>query len=303
MLEIAREGVVAAPRQRARPRAFPPVSSPTGKEGARAPRPCHGLPWLEPWITKRCHYTLQGKAIALSRGRNDTLLPIKRIKMMLLLGIVMATVFDEKTFEREAIKILDQVFQPYSYRRINYKLEGDVEYDAFYDSDLISHCIEITVSSRKDKAVHDIGKLDKIVNFYSKEFSGRKPVRGWFITLDPLTHEQLEVLKRYRSSIQHMDYTELRSKIIDSNAFLNSRENHPFGSFEPLKDSNENVIYIDAPFKRSLGKKKSVDHSQVYNWIRTGAKKHFIVLGDFGSGKSTFLKAIYESPSQGSPSI
>ncbi|MCQ2004419.1 NACHT domain-containing protein [Rhizobium sp. NRK18] len=202
--------------------------------------------------------------------------------------------YDEKTFEAAALKITDQVFSPYTSHRHNYKIDSDIEFDAYYEGEFIIHCVEITVSQKASKLDHDLKKLDWLHNYYSKQTSGKKSIRCWTITRDSLTHEQFSLIKQYRSHITHITYKELVSKLIDTHLFLERRQQHRFGSFDPLKKKDKTDVFVNAPFKILKNTGKFADADKVYNWIKQGHKKHFIVTGDFGSGKSTFLKLLYD---------
>ncbi|WP_299692738.1 NACHT domain-containing protein [uncultured Tateyamaria sp.] len=204
---------------------------------------------------------------------------------------------DEKNFEAQIIRICDQIFSPYSDRRINYIIDG-IEHDGYYETDLVVHVVEVTVSQKKSKAAHDLDKLRKRISELQREFRGSKPITGWFITKFDLAPEQRELLRTYPSNIRHQSYRQFVSRVIDSAKYLSARSHYRFGSAVDLfRESQdfETDFFVQTSLSR-IGngkKKKPIQLDVLKSWIDKGSVNRVLLLGDFGTGKSMHMRELF----------
>lgn len=212
----------------------------------------------------------------------------------------MTELYNEKTFEREIFRIAENVFAPLQSKKENYFLKSidDEERDGFYESEFVVHCVEITVSRKRNKTVHDLDKLKKTIEYYNSIYKGEKAVRGFFITLHPLSPEQSDLKRQYSSTIRFEDYHTFLGRLIDSQEYLRAREAHTFGSIQDLKDRRTSSTYIEPKLFRKIKGKKPFDVNTLSQHILKGIKKKILVEGDFGTGKSMAAKRLFENLSK-----
>lgn len=213
----------------------------------------------------------------------------------------MCKIFDEKSFESEVIGLARHIFAPVHEERINTMI-ADREHDAIFIGTFLVNAIETTVSKSAEKAAHDLRKLDAIIRTLDQEFRGKKTVRGWFITKDPLTNYQKEILNRHSTRIQHNSYRDFLALLIDTHGYLRARETYPFGSVQDPNTGSwhlENDFFVPSSLMR-LGQRrnKPIDVDQLSRWIIDGHKTRILLEGDFGQGKSMHLKKLFEKLAQ-----
>jgi len=207
------------------------------------------------------------------------------------------SVLDEKNFERQVIRICDQVFAPFTKKETSY-LVGGIEHDAYYETDLIVHVVEATVSNRKAKASDDLNKLERRINQLNRELRGKKVVRGWFITKHSLPAEQRALLRNYPSTIQHEDFQTFLARIIDSSTYLSARSNYRFGSAVDLFNGSQKFdreLFVETSLRRrGTGKRRRpIKLNILKSWLDSGQVSRVLIEGDFGSGKSMHMRELF----------
>lgn len=167
------------------------------------------------------------------------------------------------------------------------------ERDAVIVTDEAIHIVEATTLRTKAKAQEDIEKTAKLVSQLRKE-NPEKVVKGWFVTKDDLTADQLGIAQNYRRTVQAIPFKDFLAKLIDARTYLSFREKCSFGSvsdpvtnhFEVPRDS-----YV-APFFFEVGGSHTDNFSAFYHKAIRGAART-VVLGDFGAGKSMALRELF----------
>lgn len=164
------------------------------------------------------------------------------------------------------------------------------ERDGVFETDEYVHCIECTVSRKKDKAVHDVSKLDSLV----RKLTVRHPtkfIRGWFITLEEPTADQRAVVKPFSPRLVTCSYDHFRAKLVDARTYLDCRKRYPFGSVrDPRTGSSEfNLEYVPLDISDAAGVAYAVD--DLADALYRG--KRFVLTGDYGAGKSSTTREVF----------
>lgn len=171
-------------------------------------------------------------------------------------------------------------------------LEGK-ERDGIFQTEECIHILEATTSRQRRKAEKDGRKMFTL----AKKWRGRsidKPVQCWFVTKDEPTADQRAVLGSISHRIRAVSFSQFQSKLIDSRSYLECRGRYFFGSVrDPASGSLEpSVDYIPLDVvEAGSGSVWSVD--EIASGLLTGSS--FVLLGDYGAGKSMTLREVYKS--------
>lgn len=162
------------------------------------------------------------------------------------------------------------------------------ERDGLYVTEECVHAIEATARRDLAKARGDSDKLSDFRKILRAKFPD-KAVKLWFVTKDaPTADQRTECLKK---DVNPVSFVEFQSRLIDVRSLLGCRRNYRFGSNDEVGPSG-------------LGEKKFVDFG-ISKADRTGSYstqvlaeevasgKRFVLMGDFGAGKSTTLIQVY----------
>lgn len=171
-------------------------------------------------------------------------------------------------------------------------LDG-VEHDGVYFTHDVVHCIEVTVSGRKDKAEHDGKKLSKAIKKWTG--SDGRTARGWFVTLEEPTTEQTRALKSIDNRITPISFKRFKSRLFDAYLYTQRREQLSFGSASnPAGRQQELERYIPTEFE-VIDTKDNSDAPPTFNGLieRIESAERFCIVGDYGIGKSMTLREIY----------
>jgi hypothetical protein len=165
------------------------------------------------------------------------------------------------------------------------------ERDGVFETEDCIHLIEATVSRSMDKAVQDSKKLAT----HAKKLQVQNPqkaVKCWFITRDEPTADQRTALRNNGGTVTPASFAQFQGKLIDVTSYLTLRANYPFGSVrDPATGSvDAEVEYISLDVIQSENQ-----HAWSIDEIRSDllAGGRFIILGDYGSGKSMTLREVY----------
>ena len=167
------------------------------------------------------------------------------------------------------------------------------ERDAIFVTDDVVYYIEATISREMAKAKSDLKKLQqgtsKLRMLYPEH-----TIIGFFITLDEPSGHQGVAINQAPRSIRHVTFDQFRSRLIDAHSYLETRSNYPFGSArEPVSDA-PNIPQDDfiEPALFIRGEAKPKQCNDIGRSLQTYGKR-YVVLGDFGVGKSMLLKHIF----------
>lgn len=163
------------------------------------------------------------------------------------------------------------------------------------DSIFVTHdtviVIEATVSRRADK-IKDDGQKTKDAIVELRKIYTDKLVRGFIITRDTPTADQVEAIKRYAPySIRLESFSSFRGRIYDVAGYVGLRKNYAFGSLYNLETGSHRIDKGDFVSLHLLEKASEdvVTIPSLAKDITAGRPIRAVFLGDYGSGKSTTL--------------
>ncbi|MFC8917145.1 hypothetical protein ACFT5C_15375 [Streptomyces sp. NPDC057116] len=202
---------------------------------------------------------------------------------------------DQHEFEEE-VRTVARALWPSARDDGSMNIDG-VEHDAVFFTHDIIHCIEATVSRRKDKAEHDGKKLSREIN--KRTGSNGRVARGWFVTLEDPTPEQTKALRAIDRRIVPISFKRFKARLFDAHLYHQRRQCLPFGSATNPADRKAALEpYIPAEFQAADGDNGDVPPSFESLIARISAGERFCVVGDYGMGKSMTLREAYLRLSQ-----
>ncbi|HZQ72161.1 MAG TPA: hypothetical protein VFB08_04530 [Burkholderiales bacterium] len=165
------------------------------------------------------------------------------------------------------------------------------ERDGFFETEDCIHLIEATISRLKSKADEDVKKLVALAHRLQKARYG-KSVKCWFITKDEPTPDQHSVAFSNRNLVTVESFAHFRTRLIDSSGYLLMRDKYPFGSVRDPGTGNLDVKVDYVPLEMlEVGSGKLWSVQMLSEALATGG--HFVLLGDYGAGKSMTLRQLY----------
>lgn len=198
---------------------------------------------------------------------------------------------DQRAFENEVRRVARELWPEAQYGGA--QLFDGSERDGVFETEDCVHIMEATVSRSKEKAQHDIGKMVSMANRVRPRVQHRA-IKCWFVTLDEPTADQRTVANKHRDLVNALSFSQLQSKLIDVGTYLNARENYPFGSVRDPATGNprSEVDYVPLELTRP-GDDRLWSVAAITAALLEGKK--FVVLGDYGAGKSVTLREIHKS--------
>ncbi|MBM4111561.1 MAG: hypothetical protein FJ254_09450 [Phycisphaerae bacterium] len=206
---------------------------------------------------------------------------------------------EQRVFEADVRRVAESLW-PSAYGGSG--LVDGRERDGVYESDDAVHLIEVTVSKKLEKAKQDLSKLVEL-HRKRKLTTRDKIVKAWWVVRDGLSPEQRReydaTLRRHSltpADLAAVSFEEFRRKLIDVNEYLGLREKAPFGSIaDPLTgDTSDTTEYISLDMvDRDSGAVVSV--KELCRRLLEGGEqdRFFVLLGDFGAGKSMTLREAF----------
>jgi hypothetical protein len=198
---------------------------------------------------------------------------------------------EERTFEDEVRRVARQLWPEDQFagaREI-----GGRERDGIFVTEDLVNILECTVSRRKDKAADEQKKIADAARLLEKEYPD-KLLKGWFVTREePTVDQRKEIDKSKNPKITACSFETFRRRLINAADYLDCRNRYRFGSVVNLVDGTPVVLdneYIDIDI---------FDNSEEQYNIKRIAKdimrqsERFLLLGDYGAGKSMTLRQIY----------
>ncbi|MFZ1642790.1 MAG: NACHT domain-containing protein [Candidatus Contendobacter sp.] len=197
---------------------------------------------------------------------------------------------EQDTFENEVRRIARQLWPDAQYAGA--RLVDGRERDGYFETEECIHLIEATVSRAKDKAQYDIKKLVTLAKKLQPQ-NQHKAIKGWFVTKSEPTAEQREVARQHHTLINALSFSQFQSKLIDAASYLSLRDNYPFGSVrDPATgDPRAEIEYVPLELL-DQNTSKLWSAGQIRESLTEGGR--FVILGDFGAGKSMTLRELYK---------
>lgn len=164
------------------------------------------------------------------------------------------------------------------------------ERDGVFETAEEVHIVECTTSRNRDKAIQDIKKLKEAIKFW-EEREPTKSAKGWFVTRDEPTAEQATIARDAKARVVGVSFDVFRSKLVNAKEYLELRGKYPFGSVADPETGNSvtEIKYVDLNMVDSEGRLFSV--GGVAEDLQQG--KRFILLGDYGAGKSCTMRELF----------
>lgn len=195
---------------------------------------------------------------------------------------------DDKGFEDEVLRIARLLWPAAAFSGSS--MEAGRERDGVFITDEMVHLLECTTSRRKDKAQQDVGKLVKLAQQMRTRYP-MKGVKGWFVTLEEPTADQRSVVNSQAGVVVAVSYRQFKSQIVDADAYIDHRMSYSFGSMQDPDTGGpvKNFYYVKSDLVSNAGQKWSVH--EIASELLSG--KRFVLIGDYGAGKSTTTREIF----------
>nr|WP_164933303.1 NACHT domain-containing protein [Corallococcus coralloides] len=198
---------------------------------------------------------------------------------------------EESNFEAEVIRIARQLWKTAEFG--GSQIEDGRERDGVFVGEDTVNLVECTVSRRKDKAEKDVGKLIDLSEKFRKTHPD-KGIKAWFITRDEPTADQRSVAQATQSRVIAVSFDQFRSRLIDARSYIDARGHYAFGSIRDPEtgSTTDRTEYIPLDLlARESGAPRTI--KDIAKKVTTGSR--FVLLGDYGAGKSTSLREIFFS--------
>lgn len=196
----------------------------------------------------------------------------------------------DKDFEDEVRRIARLIWPSAEYGGA--EIISGRERDGIFETDDFIHIIECTTSRAKSKAQEDLNKISKLCSTLGAKHP-QKFIKGWFITLDEPTPDQRTIFKKGQGRYVAVSYEQFRSKLVDAKSYLHARFNYPFGSVRDPETGTAAFVldYVQLDILDERGGLHSV--RDISRHLQQGG--HYILIGDYGAGKSATIQEIANS--------
>jgi hypothetical protein len=164
------------------------------------------------------------------------------------------------------------------------------ERDGIFITEDVIFIVESTTSRKKEKAEHDVKKIAGIINKYGNRHP-HKLFKGYFVTLDPPTADQIASIRKANLRIEAISYKQFRDGLIKGTTYLDVRQNYPFGSARDPRTNSPKVDFQYVPLDLVTDKGSLISFGDLAESLSTGEK--YVLLGDYGSGKSMTLRELF----------
>jgi hypothetical protein len=192
-------------------------------------------------------------------------------------------------FENEVRRIARQLWPEAQYQGAHI-IDG-MERDGVFVTEDCIHLIEATVSRTMNKASDAARKLSAAASKTQPKYP-QKAIKCWFVTKDEPTADQRDAIRRIFKQLISLSFTQFQGKLIDASSYLSLRENYAFGSIrDPLTGKTTSKIdYVPLDLIQAQSN-KLWSIAEITDGLLSG--RRFIVLGDFGAGKSMTLRELH----------
>jgi hypothetical protein len=169
-------------------------------------------------------------------------------------------------------------------------IEDGRERDGVFESEEFIHIIEATVSRAKANAEENKEKIEKLIRKYGAKHP-TKFIKGLYITKNEPTGDQRDIFKNPPGRIIPMSFDQFRSKLVDGKSYLDARINYPFGSVRDPDSGKDirNLDYVPLDIVDSSGSLHTINGMSE----KLVSGDRFIIMGDYGAGKSSTLREMY----------
>jgi len=174
------------------------------------------------------------------------------------------------------------------------------ERDGIFITEDCIHLLECTCLREKAKALKDLSKLYELYKVYRKSHPDRA-IKCWFVTLNDPTGDQAACRKEIKGAPENLfnilSFALFQAKLVDTHEYLQSREQHKFGSIYDPKTGNTNadIKYIEVGL-HCEGENRLLKTEFMAESLLAGAR--FTLLGEYGVGKSMTLREIFRHLAQ-----
>lgn len=173
------------------------------------------------------------------------------------------------------------------------------ERDGVFDEGEIVHIVEATVSQRLAKVRDDLSKSVDTVKQVRRQHP-EKLVKIWIVTAHDPTADQKSVIpefkKKAKCPIEVCGFRSFSAKLIDSAGYLQLRQNYPFGSVRNPADDKDIEVPATEYVPLEMLRKNSTETylpEEALKLILDENDTNIVVVGDYGSGKSMTLRALF----------
>ena len=166
------------------------------------------------------------------------------------------------------------------------------ERDGIFETDEVIHYVEATTSRRADKVRDDTKKLFSLITSQLRTGSMKGAV-GWIVTRDePTADQRTEARTHGKQQVKICSFAQFQQSIVDVTAYLSLRDRYFFGSvLDPeTRSLTPQVEYVDLDLTDVVSG-AVLSHQQILNSVSRGDS--YLILGDFGAGKSMTLRQFY----------
>lgn len=120
-----------------------------------------------------------------------------------------------------------------------------------------------------------------------------KAVKCWFVTKEEPTADQRTVAIQHKHLVNAVSYSQFQAKIIDARTYLALRDKYPFGSVRDPETGGITpaVDYIPLDLIE-MGTNSLWSPKYVCDKLLDAGK--FVIMGDYGAGKSMTLRNLYQ---------
>mgnify|MGYP001278466561 CR=1 FL=1 len=195
---------------------------------------------------------------------------------------------EQEFFEDEVRRIARQLWPESEFSGA--LIIDDRERDGVFQTDECIHIVEATVSRKQEKAVNDAKKLADLAKKLRQKNS-QIPVRCWFVTKDEPTADQRTVIVKQFKEVTPLSFSQFQNRLVDVSTYLEIRNRYPYGSVrDPVTgDALGDLEYIPLDIvennSEQLWNIESISDDLIHG-------KHFVLLGDYGAGKSMTMREI-----------
>ena len=167
---------------------------------------------------------------------------------------------------------------------------GGQERDGVFEGDEYIHVVECTISPRRDKAIEDHSKIDKLL----RQLRAKHPdkfIKGWFVTLAEPTADQRGVFSKDKNRIIPISFDQFRGKLVDARSYLSCRKDYAFGSVRDPETGKSGISINYVPLDIIDDNKNLHDLKNICDGLIAG--NVYLLLGDYGAGKSATMRELY----------
>ena len=171
---------------------------------------------------------------------------------------------------------------------------GGAERDGvFVGSDVVA-VVEATVSRKLEKAKKDGKKLKELVGTLAKKYP-LKAVKGYFVTKEEPQADQRDYIRSLNAGVVALSFAQLRGLLVDSHEYLSARGRYSFGSARNPRTGDDKDLGDYVPIGLlpiSTAKPlRALSVANLADGLTEG--ESFVLLGDFGAGKSMTLHEVF----------